>query len=861
MSGTTPASTTDMSTSSPWNLHLRPLSTAFSLLALLLPASGCSDTPLAVSEGGSSGANSTSEANNTSDHEFSSLGVECIDNDDDGICQGGDAADCDDARADIGPGMLEICDGLDNNCDGAVDEGVTNACGECGGNCVAYSFKDAVLDGVRFEEGRGLVIPPADPNDIWVVSADGETIQRLDSGSALDQPIYTSPVKASGVVVDFGGNAWVLSASDNSVYRIQNIGCQNDDCIHPPIKLGGTPLGAVVDARNDIWVYTKTALWLIANRGERRHVQTVSVAKALNLDAFWTIAHVSPAIDGSLLISIKGSANDLQTIVTAFHPSSDPHLATFGSPIAACAEPRRILSTSDNSIWLACQDGLHRKHPWDLGFHIVMAGDFSSLEVNSGENLLAIASFDNEEAQALEIDRETLAAKTVAGIGEGCHWASMIGDAEGNTYLFARDWTPQFTQGACVEAQKITPSGDSYPITIKGIADMEDAQPGPMHFRINSGLMKVAASITTGAFGCEKQAKCAAFLDPSYHPDKVHRMAAYEKCYVQAMADVPGGKEVMRCETTLLTLNEIAGLPGKGGDVTMDVRVRSVTPLDLTQIGKLWKYNMNCSVVEIVNGLLGVGFWASKCGVKVNQSGWKLNTNTLAIADFTQERPLFMQGAFFAVDIDLSYVQDNKEDVVLPVDGTFIAFEDEEPFCGDGLVEGRYRSGKDTHFPSPNYISTKEQMDLEKMPIGTARVEYREGDQVLEICEEDFIGNGRCGALGLDHGCTAAKCLPYNCLVTATLGDCNAGSNALRWSTCVDSDLLNPVKTPSSKPLFAKLSSFAPGASSIAFDFRGPDFCGYEPELFIDGEHKDLVNIFPRGGALTPEGKYTSCAP
>jgi hypothetical protein len=33
--------------------------------------------------------------------------------------------DCDDLRADIHPGAAEICDGRDNNCDGAVDEGQT----------------------------------------------------------------------------------------------------------------------------------------------------------------------------------------------------------------------------------------------------------------------------------------------------------------------------------------------------------------------------------------------------------------------------------------------------------------------------------------------------------------------------------------------------------------------------------------------------------------------------------------------------------------------------------------------------------------------------------------------------------------
>src|SRR3989339_1613260 len=34
------------------------------------------------------------------------------------------AGDCDDNNPDISPGTEEVCDGLDNNCDGGVDEGV-----------------------------------------------------------------------------------------------------------------------------------------------------------------------------------------------------------------------------------------------------------------------------------------------------------------------------------------------------------------------------------------------------------------------------------------------------------------------------------------------------------------------------------------------------------------------------------------------------------------------------------------------------------------------------------------------------------------------------------------------------------------
>ena len=51
-----------------------------------------------------------------------STALAIVDGDGDGFIED----DCNDADASVNPGVVELCDGIDNNCDGQIDEDVTS---------------------------------------------------------------------------------------------------------------------------------------------------------------------------------------------------------------------------------------------------------------------------------------------------------------------------------------------------------------------------------------------------------------------------------------------------------------------------------------------------------------------------------------------------------------------------------------------------------------------------------------------------------------------------------------------------------------------------------------------------------------
>jgi hypothetical protein len=119
-----------------------------------------------------------------------------------------DSTDCDDTRGDVHPGATEVCDGVDDNCNGSVDEGVTT-----------IFYEDA--DGDGFGNPDKTTEACAAP-DGYV--ADGTDCDDTDPSRTTDctAPAPTPKPKPSGCNHTGGdglGAAWLVLAAGLATRR------------------------------------------------------------------------------------------------------------------------------------------------------------------------------------------------------------------------------------------------------------------------------------------------------------------------------------------------------------------------------------------------------------------------------------------------------------------------------------------------------------------------------------------------------------------------------------------------------------------------------------------------------------------
>ena len=143
------------------------------------------------------------------------------------------------------PGPLELCDSLDNDCDGRTDESVTSPCGRCETSCSGGVWGDG---GEPFTAGDPLALTTRGDltlqsrealgaSTLWVPNGDDGTISRIDTNTRREVARYRSgpdidvPRSPSRVAVDWNLDAWIGNRAFEGISSVVRIAGTPERCI------------------------------------------------------------------------------------------------------------------------------------------------------------------------------------------------------------------------------------------------------------------------------------------------------------------------------------------------------------------------------------------------------------------------------------------------------------------------------------------------------------------------------------------------------------------------------------------------------------------------------------------------------
>jgi len=230
-----------------------------------------------ANENGNENGNANENENGNANQNNNNTSPECpngVDGDGDGYGDGCAAGeDCDDTNEYRHPGAQEVCNYLDDDCDGDVDEGVLNACGNCSPGCSDQEVGNDPFplpgeepgvsgEGVGLDPNGDIVLDQTNVsfNYLWIANRYGPgashnrgTVSKIDTASVTEVARY-----------------YTVTCFGNSAY-------QQGQCLDVagnPIQIEDNhPSRTAVDYNFDVWV---------ANRAFGGQASTTKIANNLS---------------------------------------------------------------------------------------------------------------------------------------------------------------------------------------------------------------------------------------------------------------------------------------------------------------------------------------------------------------------------------------------------------------------------------------------------------------------------------------------------------------------------------------------------------------------------------------------------
>ncbi|MCA2979035.1 MAG: hypothetical protein INH37_12165 [Myxococcaceae bacterium] len=178
------------------------------------------------------------------------------------------------------PSGVEVCDGVDNDCNGRVDDGFSLLCSPCssGGPCVEAKltgggFRMGLRRNLTIGNDRGISLPPVPlPQPYIYISNSGEdTVSKIRTSDAVEVGRFIVGNNPSRTAVDGNGDAWIAmrgGTADPGAGPLEGVIKIDGACVprtKPPTPtrecilldipaVGNLLRGVAVDANNDVWV-------------------------------------------------------------------------------------------------------------------------------------------------------------------------------------------------------------------------------------------------------------------------------------------------------------------------------------------------------------------------------------------------------------------------------------------------------------------------------------------------------------------------------------------------------------------------------------------------------------------------------